>query len=358
MKKERVFVGMSGGVDSSVAALLLKEASFDVTGVFIRGWYPDFFECGWQNDKRDAMRVAASLGIPFFTVNAEEAYKKYVADYMVREYMRGRTPNPDVMCNRHVKFGVFFNEAMSRGADYIATGHYARVHVTDKGVSLAAGVDTKKDQSYFLWNVPREALAKTLFPLGEMKKQDVRSLARKRGLITADKKDSQGVCFLGNVSMKEFLTYSIPPKRGDVLSVSGETIGFHNGAFLFTIGERRGFTITKKGTDDAPRFVIAKDIAANTITVSERMSREYRDAARSEVVIEDVNWISVEPKENEELLVRFRHGQPLERATLQKTSGKSWRVLFAEPQEAIASGQSLVVYRGDECLGGGICLVY
>jgi tRNA-specific 2-thiouridylase len=358
MKKERVFVGMSGGVDSSVAALLLKEAGFDVTGVFIRGWYPDFLECTWKEDERDAMRVAASLGIPFFTIDAEEAYKKHVVDYIVREYSRGRTPNPDIMCNRYVKFGVFFDEAMARGADCIATGHYARVKNTNGRVVLAAGVDTEKDQSYFLWNVSRDTLAKTLFPLGEMKKQDVRALARRRGLITADKKDSQGICFLGNVSMKGFLAHSIPPKRGDVLNVSGETIGFHDGAFLFTIGERRGFTITKKGTSDAPRFVIAKDIAANTITVSERMSQEYKNAARSEVVIEDTNWIFDEPKENEKLSVRFRHGQPLQHATLQKTSSELWHVSFAEPQEAIASGQSLVVYRGDECLGGGICLVY
>lgn len=355
MKKQRVFVGMSGGVDSSVTALLLKEAGFDVTGVFIQGWYPDFLECNWKDDRRDAMRVAAMLDIPFLTIDAGEHYKEKVVDYMVYEYSRGRTPNPDIMCNRHVKFGVFFDEAMKRGADFIATGHYARVDRDGaETLRLKSGVDVEKDQSYFLWNIPGEALAKTLFPLGEMEKASVRAIAREAGLITADKKDSQGICFLGKVSMKDFLEHYFPPKRGDVLDSTGNNIGYHEGALFFTLGERRGFTITKKGTDDKPRFVIAKDIEANTITVSERESGAYENAKKNEVMIESTNWLSGEPKEGEELFVRYRHRQPLRRARLGRGANGEWVVIFDDPQETMSPGQSLVLYREDECLGGGI----
>lgn len=355
MKKQRVFVGMSGGVDSSVAALLLKEAGFDVTGVFIQGWYPDFLECNWKDDRRDAMRVAAMLDIPFLTIDAGEHYKEKVVDYMVYEYSRGRTPNPDIMCNRHVKFGVFFDEAMKRGADFIATGHYARVDRDGVGtLRLRAGVDTEKDQSYFLWNVPKEALAKTLFPLGEMEKASVRAIAREAGLVTADKKDSQGICFLGKVSMKDFLEHYFPPRRGEVLDADGNNVGYHEGALFFTLGERRGFTITKKGADDSPRFVIAKDIEANTITVSERESDAYENAKKNEVMIESTNWLSDEPKENEKLSVRYRHRQSLREAKLKRGASDEWVAVFNEPQETVSPGQSLVLYRGDECLGGGI----
>lgn len=364
MKKERVFVGMSGGVDSSVAALLLQEAGFDVTGVFIQGWYPDFLECNWKDERRDAMRVAAKLSIPFLTINAEDAYKREVIDYMVREYSLGRTPNPDVMCNRHVKFGVFFNEAMKQGADFIATGHYARVGSGPSAddVVLKSGIDSDKDQTYFLWNVQREALSKTLFPIGHLEKSKVRDIARKNELITADKKDSQGVCFLGKVSMKDFLKHSIRTERGDVLDVGGAVIGYHEGALLYTLGERKGFTIVKKGTDDAPRYVVGKDISKNTITVSERNDETRQARLIKEVEIANTNWISREPEEGEVLMARFRHRQSLRPVMVSKKGeekdGKEnvWTFTFIDAEDAVSSGQSLVLYKEDICLGGGIII--
>jgi len=358
MKKQRVFVGMSGGVDSSVSALLLKEAGFDVTGVFIQGWYPDFLECNWKDEKRDAMRVALELDIPFLTIDAEEVYKKEVIDYMIREYSRGRTPNPDVMCNRHVKFGVFFDEAMKRGADFIATGHYAQVCHNKSGASLRMAVDKEKDQTYFLWNVSPAALSKTLFPIGHLKKSEVRDIARRNGLLTADKKDSQGICFLGKVSMKDFLRHYIPSKEGEVLNYEGEVIGHHEGALFYTLGERRGFTITKKGTDDAPYFVTSKNIENNTITVSAKDTKEFQNFLKKEIQLETVNWLGKEPKIGEKLMIRFRHRQVLREAVLEKrvllNESKTWVVLFTKEQATVSPGQSLVVYRGEECIGGGI----
>ncbi|MDZ7726328.1 MAG: tRNA 2-thiouridine(34) synthase MnmA [Candidatus Campbellbacteria bacterium] len=354
-EKEKVFVGMSGGVDSSVAALLLKEAGFEVTGVFIRGWYPEFLTCNWKEDRRDAMRVAAALDIPFLTINAEESYKREVVDYMISEYSRGRTPNPDVMCNRHVKFGVFYKEAINRGADYIATGHYAKMDSNSEEIELKMGEDRNKDQSYFLWNVDKSALTSTLFPLGNYKKEEIRSIAKKNNLVTANKKDSQGVCFLGKVSMKEFISHYVSPKEGEVLDPYGEVIGYHPGAMLFTYGERKGFTVTKKGTEDKPRYVVAKDIEKNTITVAEKTNDKFSKYNKEKVLIENTNWISREPEESEELLVRYRYRQPLIRAKLQKND-EYHIVIFDEPQESVTSGQSLVVYKDDVCLGGGIIM--
>jgi tRNA-uridine 2-sulfurtransferase len=358
MIKKRVFVAMSGGVDSSVSAFLLKEAGFDVTGVFIQGWYPDFIQCNWKDEKRDAMRVAAQLNIPFLTIDAEMTYKTEVVDYMVREYSVGRTPNPDVMCNRHVKFGIFFDEAMRQGADYIATGHYARVEHEEGGSVLKSGVDSGKDQTYFLWNIQKQTLERTLFPIGHLKKAEVREIAIKNKFINATKKDSQGVCFLGKISMKDFLKHFIKTERGDVLDTEGNVIGYHDGALLFTLGERRGFTITEKGTDDAPRYVVSKDVHTNTITVSEKNEKALEKFAYNEVAIVDTNWISGELLDGEGVEVRFRHLQRLRKAQIKKVVGNNknnhWGILFDEPQEAVSSGQSLVVYRDNECLGGGI----
>lgn len=353
--KKKVFVGMSGGVDSSVAAALLKDAGFDVTGVFIQGWYPDFLECDWKEDKRDAMRVAALLEIPFITIDAEKAYKEEVVDYMIQEYKNGRTPNPDIMCNRHVKFGVFYKKALEMGADFIATGHYARTEFVDGDFGFKAGVDPEKDQSYFLWNVNKDALEKTLFPLGDYQKNEVREIARERGLFTAEKKDSQGICFLGKVSMKDFISHYVTSEKGDVLDPEGNVIGFHPGALLFTLGERRGFTITKKGTDDNPRFVVEKDIHKNTITVSEKESDLYKNFLKDKVELEQVNWLSREPETDEKLFARYRHRGKLTEVSLEKNEGK-WMVNFVEPQESLAPGQSLVVYNDEVCLGGGVVM--
>ena len=243
-RNRKVYIGMSGGVDSSVSAALLKKAGYDVTGVFIKVWQPDWINCTWKEDRMDAMRVAALLDIPFITLDLEKEYKEEVVDYMISEYRAGRTPNPDVMCNRYVKFGGFYDWAMKQGADYVATGHYAQV-IDGK---LIAGNDKNKDQTYFLWTLNKEQLSKTIFPVGNIEKPEVRKLAKKFNLPNAEKKDSQGLCFIGKIDIKEFLSHYIDSKRGNVLNIEGEVIGEHDGSFFFTIGERHGFNILKKNT--------------------------------------------------------------------------------------------------------------
>lgn len=361
-KGKKVYVGLSGGVDSSVSAALLKDAGYDVTGVFIKVWQPHFAEasrgaavCTWREDRLDAMRVAAKLGIPFVTLDLEKEYKKEVVDYMIAEYKAGRTPNPDVACNRSVKFGGFYKWAMAQGADFVATGHYAQVKkLSARSYQLLAGLDSNKDQSYFLWTLTQEQLAHTLFPVGNIEKPEVRKLAHKFGLITADKKDSQGLCFIGKIDVKDFLKRSIPAKKGKVLSVDGKIIGTHDGATFLTIGERHGFTITQKTTSDTPYYVIAKDVQKNTVTVSHKEPNGALEGAVAEMKIKNCNWIREIPKVGDSFFVRTRYRQILESVTL-KTLTKSKSVFrFANPQSTITPGQSAVFYREDECLGGGI----
>ncbi|MEK7586178.1 MAG: tRNA 2-thiouridine(34) synthase MnmA [Patescibacteria group bacterium] len=388
-----VFVGVSGGVDSSVSAALLKDQGYDVVGVFIRTWQPEFIECTWRDERRDAMRVCAHLDIPFLECDAEEAYKKGVADYMIEEYKKGNTPNPDVMCNREVKFGVFWNFAKAHGADYIATGHYARVlrsesssqssltpsrkerdgtppPVAFQGLSeLHKGNDESKDQSYFLWTLTQDDLSHTLFPIGHLQKSQVRKLAEKFGLPTAEKKDSQGVCFLGPLDMKEFLAHYIKPVRGDVLNEKGEIVGYHNGVVFFTLGERHGFTITKHSTKNLPLYVVAKDIEKNIIIVSQNKNFTAKDTDNSLLgissarpsrpaqvlsqqdscfTLKNINWISDIPKENKKYTAQIRyHGEQL------PCRFKNTSITFDRPVLA-SLGQSIVVYDGDICLGGGI----
>src|SRR3989344_4417069 len=239
---KKVFVGLSGGVDSAVTALLLKEQGFDVTGVFIKVWQPDFLPCIWREERRDAMKVAIALDIPFLFFDFEEEYKKGVVDEMIEEYKSGRTPNPDVLCNQEIKFGAFLKKAKELGADFIATGHYAE----NKNGVLMEGQDKEKDQSYFLWTVKKEDLKHILFPVGHLEKKEVRRLASKYNLPVSEKKDSQGICFIGDVDMGEFLSHFISIKTGEVLNTNGEVIGTHTGAVVYTIGERHGFEITKK----------------------------------------------------------------------------------------------------------------
>lgn len=337
---------MSGGVDSSVAAALLKKAGYAVTGVFIRTWQPDFIVCTERDERRDAIRVCAALDIPFLECDAVEAYKKSVADYMIEEYRLGRTPNPDVMCNREIKFGVFWDFAKSHGADYIATGHYTR---TEDG-KLMTGNDPAKDQSYFLWTLTPEDLSHVLFPIGHLPKSEVRKLAEKFGLPTAAKKDSQGICMLGKLDLKEFLSAYIKPERGDVLDEQGTTIGHHEGAVFLTIGERHGFTITTKGTGDAPQYVVAKDIKRNTVTVSHQKSKQT--AGGKEINIRSVNWINT-PKENKQYECQIRyHGERLKCSKLGLAQNTA-TIVFNAPVMA-SPGQSLVVYDGDICMGGGV----
>ncbi len=371
INKKKVFVGMSGGVDSSVSAALLTEAGYEVTGVFIKVWQPDEeitgLRCTWREDRLDAMRVAAQLGIKFVTLDLEKEYKENVVDYMIREYRAGRTPNPDVMCNKYVKFGGFFTWAMAAGADYVATGHYAQVRVsntTPARIDLIAGEDSNKDQSYFLWTLTQEQLMKTLFPVGNIEKPEVRKLAIKFALPTAEKKDSQGLCFIGKIDVKEFLAHYIAPKQGNVLNSAGEVIGSHNGAALFTFGERSGFEIDNehKTPHDMPLYVVAKNNAENTITVAPR-GEQNEDAGgyRDIIKLTDVNWVRGRAPETvvgkpSSLTARPRYRAPLVPITVTDVdlAAHTCTVTFSTPESTISPGQSLVIYDGDICLGGGI----
>lgn len=347
-KQKTVFVGVSGGVDSSVSAALLRDQGYNVVGVFIRTWQPDFIECTWRDERRDAMRVCAHLGIPFLECDGEQAYKNGVAEYMISEYKIGRTPNPDVMCNREVKFGVFWDFAKSHGADFIATGHYAQ-NINNK---LVKGDDESKDQSYFLWTLNVEDLEHTLFPIGHLPKSEVRKLAEKYKLPTATKKDSQGVCFLGPLDMKDFLSHYIEPRNGDVLNEKGEVIGSHDGAVFFTLGERHGFNITEKGTNDEPYYIISKDINKNTITVSQRSHHSCPTPENNEYTLIDSNLLKdcIDLSKKYAAQIRY-HGEFLDCTISFK--GNNPIIMFDEPI-LVSAGQSIVVYDGEICLGGGI----
>ena len=355
---KKVFVGLSGGVDSAVSAALLKERGFDVTGVFIKVWQPDFLPCSWRDERRDAMRVAITLDIPFLFFDFEEEYKKGVVDKMIAEYKVGRTPNPDVLCNREIKFGAFWKKAKEMGADYIATGHYAQITPrSDLGnrikvgpLELKEGKDKEKDQSYFLWTLSQDDLAHTLFPVGHLEKREVRTLARKYHLPVSEKKDSQGICFIGDISMEEFLTHFVSTKPGEVLNTEGDVIGTHSGAILYTIGERHGFEILKKKSDDSAYYVVSKDMVANTITVSTK-ELEINSFSPDKVIVKDVNWITEPVAPSLAARIRYR-GERLP-ATLELV-GRKLGVEFKQPVRGLSLGQSIVFYDNDICLGGGV----
>lgn len=342
---KRVFVGMSGGVDSSVSALILKEQGYDVTGVFIKVWQPDFVECTWKEDRLDAMRICAQLNIPFITLDLEKEYKEGVIDYMFDEYKKGRTPNPDVMCNREVKFGAFLKWALANGADFVATGHYAQ-NINNK---LVKGVDKNKDQSYFLWTLAQEQLKHIIFPIGGMEKKDVREKARTLNLFTSEKKDSQGLCFIGTIDVKEFLKSQIQEKKGDVVNEEGEVIGSHEGITFYTIGERHGFEITKKSNHDTPYYVIKKDVERNILIVSQTPPVQ---PLSKEISLEKISAIGGPASgwnEGKTYEARARY-----RAPLAKVKIKNDKVIVVEGELVATEGQSLVVYDGDTCIGGGI----
>lgn len=391
MKKKLVFVGMSGGVDSSVSVALLKKQGYDVVGVFMKTWHPDFLECNEEEERRDAIRVATHLDIPFLTWDFEKEYKKHVADYMIAEYRAGRTPNPDVMCNREVKFGAFLKKALSMGADYVATGHYAQVKSAKENydrvgapaervkrrnfalpTELHKGTDPSKDQSYFLWTLTQKQLSKILFPVGNLKKSEVRALAKKFKLPVAEKKDSQGICFLGPVDLKEFLKYYIKPKKGVVVNEKGEKIGTHDGAQFFTLGERHGFVITKKSPTDKPYYVIGKD--KNILIVSQRKdlplsstrirllanrsARPSRPAQDSQEVdlclrLKDTSWINNLPQENKNYQAQIRYHGELLSCKIKVFKGNKIEIIFKNAI-MVAGGQSCVIYDGEICMGGGV----
>ncbi|MFT5359652.1 MAG: tRNA-specific 2-thiouridylase [Candidatus Paceibacteria bacterium] len=356
---KKVFVGVSGGVDSSVSLALLQEQGYDVTGVFIKTWQPEWIECTWRDERRDAMRVCAHLGVDFVTLDLEKAYKEGVADYMIAEYRSGRTPNPDVMCNKEVKFGGFLDWALENGADYIATGHYTRNSDKEGRQRMLEGKDKNKDQSYFLWTLTQDQLKHTIFPIGDIPKPKVRELAEKFNLPTASKKDSQGVCFIGEIDMKDFLGHYIDEKNGDVLNTDGEVIGEHNGAFLLTIGERHGFTISKKGTEDKALFVVEKDADKNTVTVSEKSPFDEKEGNTAgytkEVSLIKTNWIPTAfPPFGKDFEARVRYRGERHKCNFMQVRDDTALLVFENPVWGVSAGQSVVVYDKEECIGGGI----
>lgn len=348
-----VFVGLSGGVDSSIAALRLIKEGYTVVGVFIKVWQPDFLECNWEQERLDAMRVASKLDIPFLTCYAEQAYKDDVADYFISEYKAGRTPNPDVMCNKYVKFGAFFDFAMERGADYIATGHYAQNKNEMDTYSLLRGIDANKDQSYFLWTLTQVQLAKVLLPVGNSEKSVIRNEAQNAGLITAEKRDSQGVCFLGHIDIPEFLSHYIELKEGDVLDEVSTVIGTHKGALVYTNGQRHGFTTSLENTEHKPLYVISRDIDANTITVG---TTKLQQKSASLLSLHKCNYINWTPTIGETISVQTRYRQTPSVCMVSDHNGQILTLMYTTNAEAHSEGQSCVLYDGEKCCGGGIIL--
>ena len=345
----RVVVGLSGGVDSSVAAHILKEQGHEVIGLFMRNWKEEEGgHCTADIDFGDVMRVAERLDIPYYTVDLSEQYERKVFAHFVEEYKKGRTPNPDVLCNREIKFGDFKAFAQKLGADYIATGHYAGIsHEGDRHYLLRA-VDENKDQTYFLNQVSERQLDNVLFPLGELTKPEVRAIATSLGLATADKKDSTGICFIGERNFREFLSQFIPMREGDIVC-DGKVVGRHKGVFFYTLGQRKGLGI---GGEGERWFVIGKDVEKNILYVSHG---EDGCLFKSALVTEDFNFINGTPDWTErDVLVRIRHREPLKRARMTRLRGGEVKINFEMPERAIAEGQYAVCYDGRICLGGGV----
>ncbi len=393
---KKVVVGLSGGVDSSVAAYLLKQQGYEVIGLFMKNWHDDSVtiskECPWLEDSNDALIVAEKLGIPFQTVDLSAQYKERIVDYMFREYEMGRTPNPDVLCNREIKFDVFMKIALGLGADYVATGHYCRKGETkdQQGrtvYQLLAGKDPNKDQSYFLCQLSQEQLARTLFPIGELTKPEVRKIAAENKLVTADKKDSQGLCFIGKVRLPEFLQQQLKPKKGDIVEVpadarhyqktrpefnnkreellfhsekpaytpeDGKVVGEHLGAHYFTIGQRKGLDV---GGTPEPLFVIGTDVEQNIIYTGQGKSHPGLYRKTLFVKQEEVHWVrtdlTLQPDETMEVMARIRYRQTLQKATLYQMEHGLY-VDFAEKQSAISEGQFVAWYLGEELVGSGV----
>ena len=393
---KRVVVGLSGGVDSSVAAYLLQKQGYEVIGLFMKNWHDDSVtisdECPWLEDSNDALMVAEKLGIPFQTVDMSVPYKQRIVDYMFREYERGRTPNPDVLCNREIKFATFLEYALNLGADYVATGHYCRkdtIEINGQTIyRLLAGKDQNKDQSYFLCQLSQAQLGRALFPIGDLQKSEVRAIAKELGLVTAEKKDSQGLCFVGKVRLPEFLQQQLAPKKGDIIQIpntwqgyqdkessklfecyedelkyyaekyhysptDGKVVGQHDGAHFFTIGQRKGLHV---GGTVEPLFVIDTDTEKNIIYVGEGHTHPGLFRRTLFVKKEDIHWIrtdlALSLHQSMEAMVRIRYRQPLQKATLYLNDSGLY-IDFTTPQSAITSGQFAAWYIGDELIGSG-----
>jgi len=350
LAKKTVYVGLSGGVDSSVAAALLLEQGYHVVGVFIKVWHPDFMVCNWEQERVDAMRVAAHLGIPFLTCDAEAVYRDAVANYFIESYRNGLTPNPDVLCNKEVKFGVFFDFARAQGADYVATGHYAQVEHSGNNPILKRGVDNTKDQSYFLWTLSPQQLQHTLFPVGHLPKSTVRDLAKKFNLPTASKKDSQGICFLGHVDIPDFLSHYINLEPGKVLLNDSTVIGEHKGALVYTIGQRHGFTITNKAQAGKIFYVVQKNLADNTLVVDQAFPQT---TLGNEITLYNCIWRE-QIVSGDTLEAQTRYRQTPFKVVVQSISNNHCAVSPVNATETPAIGQSCVLYKGEVCIGGGI----
>ena len=347
----RVVVGMSGGVDSSVAAYLLKQEGYEVIGIFMKNWddTDEFGVCTATEDYEDVISVCNQIGIPYYAVNFEQQYWDKVFTYFLEEYKAGRTPNPDVMCNKEIKFKAFLDHAMSLGADFLATGHYARVAETEDGVAMLRGVDSNKDQTYFLNQLNQDQLSKVLFPIGDMEKSRVREIAEEAGLSTAKKKDSTGICFIGERNFKEFLSTYLPAQQGDMKTMTGEKQGRHDGLMYYTIGQRHGLGI---GGSGEPWFVIGKDLKTNTLLVGQGF---HHDALYSNsLTAVDVGFTTARTLPQEfTCTAKFRYRQDDTEVTVKMTGPTTAEVIFGTAVRAITPGQAVVFYNGDECLGGG-----
>lgn len=357
MSKPKVYVGMSGGVDSSVSALILKEQGYQVVGVYMKNWSRDLpgMKCPWAEDLADAKRVAVRLGIDFEVWDFEKDYHKKVVEYMLDEFRKGNTPNPDIMCNQEIKFKLFYEKAMAAGADYIATGHYARVEQAITRPLLLRAVDENKDQTYFLYRISEEALAHTLFPIGEMLKPEVKKLAQEKGLHNAYKKESMGVCFVGEVGMKDFLKEYINIKPGEIREIeSDRVLGYHEGAVFYTIGQRHGLYLDgEKGVinDGMPYYVVKKDIDNNVVYVSKNLNDAnlWIKKLKLQDIVLRVGAANMLAETPTTVLVRLRHRAPLIPA---RFDGEA--LIFENEIKRPASGQSAVLYDGEVCIGGGI----
>jgi tRNA-specific 2-thiouridylase len=345
----KVYVGMSGGVDSSLSAALLKEQGYDVTGVYMKNWTQDLpgMRCPWADDLADAKRVAVQLGIDFKVFDFENEYKHKVVDYMIEEYKLGRTPNPDIMCNQEVKFKLFLEAALEDGADMIATGHYARV----ENGALKHARDDNKDQTYFLYRVTGEALGKTIFPLGGYTKPEVREMAKERGLFTAGKKDSQGICFVGKIGIREFLSQYVEQSPGKIIDKkTGKQLGMHDGAIFYTLGQRHGLDVG----GGLPYYVVGKDMGKNEVYVTTDLQDDT--LWKKDIQLLSVHWINEAPGDGE-YSIRVRHRAPLTAARLGGQVGSEATLELTDPERAVTAGQSIVIYDGETCLGGGIVAV-
>lgn len=351
-KDTRVAIGMSGGVDSSVAALLLKEQGYDLIGIFMKNWdEPDEFGyCTAAEDYEDVRRVCDQIGIPYYTVNFEKEYWDKVFTYFLDEYKKGRTPNPDVMCNKEIKFKAFLDYALQLGADYLATGHYAQVDFHEGEYRLLRGADSNKDQTYFLNQLNQYQLSKTIFPVGHLQKSELRKIARDHNLATANKKDSTGICFIGERNFKDFLSNYLPAQPGRMMTLEGEEKGKHDGLMYYTLGQRKGLGIGGAGTGE-PWFVADKDLEKNILYVVQ--GEDHPSLFSYGLMATDLHWISERPKPSSfQCTAKFRYRQKDQEVTVHIGEDNSCKVIFKEAQKAVTPGQAVVFYHGQVCLGG------